>query len=263
MNARSLVFFLILNIFFSSDSYAHETEHEHTLPETMEIDEKLAEQVPLDLRFHDEYGKDVTLRELIDKPTILSLVYHRCTNICPRIQNGVAGVLGRMNMIPGKDYEVITLSFDENDKPPLALEKKKNYIKAIGKPFPEEAWRFLTGDPESIRALTDAVGFRFRRQGNDFEHPAALIVLSPHGKIIRYLYGLSYLPLDMTMALTEAQEGRAGPTIRRVLLFCYSYDPQGRGYVFNILKVTGSVVLFFSAVLVVFLLAKGKKEKQI
>ncbi len=257
---RPFVLYTIMAVLLTLSSSAHEIEHEQTSLPTIGIDEKLGEQVTLDLRFHDEYGKEVALRELIDKPTILSLVYHSCKDICPRIQSGVAGVIGKMNMIPGKDYKVITLSFDENDKPPLALEKKKNYIKAIGEPFPEEAWRFLTGTPESIRALTDAVGFRFKREGDGFEHPAALIVLSPDGKIVRYLYGLTYLPLDVTMAITEASKGRVGPTIRRVLLFCYSYDPQGRTYVFNILKVTGTVIVFFAAVLLVFLMIKGKNR---
>ncbi len=242
----------------------HATHGAHQHPETtatswaLGLDEKLGETVPLDLTFTDEAGEPVILRELIDGPTILSLVYYTCPNVCPRILGSVAQLLGRLNPEAGEPLNVITLSFDETDTPTVARQRKKNFLKAIGKPFPEERWHFLTGDPTAIRRLTDAVGFNFQRQGEAFEHPAALMVLSPSGKVVRYLYGLTYLPFDVKMALTEASEGRVGPTIRRALLFCFSYDPEGRTYVFNILKVTASVIIFFALVLLAVLVGKGR-----
>jgi protein SCO1/2 len=161
---------------------------------------------------------------------------------------------------PGKDYRVLTLSFDETEKPSLALEKKKIYLKMIEKPFPEKAWIFLTGNKENIRKLTDAMGFRFRRQGEDYLHPVALIIISRDGKITRYIYGTEFLPFDLKIALMEASEGRIGPTLSRVLRFCFSYDPKGRKYVFNTLKVTGIVTLVFALSFILFLVSKGKRK---
>ncbi len=222
------------------------------------IDEKLGVTVPLDLAFRDETGATLALKDLIRKPVILSLVYYTCPNMCPRILSSLARTLGRLSMDPGKDFSVITVSFDERDTPERASRKKKNYLKAIGRPFPPEAWRFLTGDLDSIRKLTGAVGFHFTRRGDAFEHPAALIILSPGGKVIRYLYGLEYLPFDVKMALTEASEGRIGATVRRTLLFCFSYDPEGKTYVFQVLKVTGTVILFLAGIFLIFLLIRGR-----
>ncbi len=247
---------------WGEDAHGKHGAHEHAAPtdtsSALGIDEKLGASVPLDVTFTDEVGEPVTLRELVDRPTILSLVYYTCPNVCPRILGSVAQLLARLSASPGEPYSVITLSFDERDTPALARQRKQNFLKAIGKPFPEERWRFLTGDPAAIRRLTDAVGFNFQRQGEAFEHPGALIVLSPSGKVVRYLHGLTYLPFDVKMALTEASEGRVGPTIRRALLFCFSYDPEGRTYVFNILKVTASVIIFLALVLLAMLVGKGR-----
>jgi protein SCO1/2 len=156
---------------------------------------------------------------------------------------------------------VLAVSFDEMEQPSLAFERKKLFLNMIEKPFPENAWRFLTGDRDNIHQLTDAVGFHFKREGKDFLHPVSLIILSPNGKIIRYLYGTDILPFDLKMALLEASQGRVGPTISKVLHFCFSYDPKGRKYVFNTLKVTGSVTLLFAISFIVFLVFKGKRKQ--
>jgi protein SCO1/2 len=154
----------------------------------------------------------------------------------------------------------VAFSFDETEKPDLALEKKRMYLKMIEKPFPEDAWRFLTGDKENIHKLTDAIGFHFKKQGEDFLHPVTVIILSPDGKITRYMYGTDFLPFDLKMALLEASEGRVGPTLSKVLRFCFSYDPKGRKYVFNTLKITGIVTLLFALSLILFLVFKGKRQ---
>lgn len=255
---------MALWILFPALSPAQHKEHGHPseVSEDIGIDERLGEKVPLDLKFTDENGKAVPLGQLVDRPTIASLVYYTCPNMCPRILSSLAQVLAHIEMEPGKDFSVVTISFDERDTPDMAARKKKNYLKAIGKPFPEQDWRFLTGDAESIRRLTEAVGFHFQRRGEAFEHPAALLVLAPDGKITRYLYGLTYLPFDLKMALVEASEGRPGPTIRRVLLYCFSYDPHGRMYAFNFLKVTATIILFLAAVLFVYLPGQGRKRKR-
>lgn len=226
------------------------------------IDEKLGATIPLDLTFRDEQGNPVRLRDLIKRPILLSLVYLTCPNVCPRILSSMAQVLEQLDLEAGRDFTVATISFDERDRPVGAREKKKNYLKAIGKSFPEKEWRFLTGSSETIRTLTDALGFRFHPRGDAFDHPASLIVLSEGGKIIRYLNGETYLPIDVKMALMEASADRVGPTIRRALLLCFSYDPEGRTTVFNVLKVSATGILLFAAVFLMFLVWTGRMRKK-
>ena len=219
----------------------------------MEVEEKLGRQVASDAVFRGEDGVKVTVGELIKRPTVISLVYHRCGHTCPTLLAGLAELLGRVELIPGKDFSLLTVSFDELDTPEVAREKKRNYLAAIGKPFPESEWKFLTGDEENIRKFTDSVGFNFLREKNGFNHPVVLIVLSPDGKIVRYLYGKNFLPFDLTMAVSEASRGKVGLSVQRLLLFCYSYDPPGRSYVFNILRVYGVVMVILVVSLFVYL----------
>jgi len=185
------------------------------------IDEKLGQFVPLNVTFKDENGNSVTLKQLIHTPTILTPVYLHCPNVCSLLLQNLAEVLNRLPAEPGKEYDVISVSFDETEKPDLALEKKKTYLKMIQKPFPEDTWRFLTGDKENIHELTDAIGFHFKRVGQDFEHPVTLIILAPDGKITRYMYGTDPLPFDLKMALLEASQGKIGPAISKVVRFCF------------------------------------------
>jgi protein SCO1/2 len=256
--ATKIAISLIVVIFLHSAAKAHVEQSKE--PSGIGIDEKLGQIIPLDLTFHDENGSPVTLRQLIHTPTILALVYLHCPNVCSLLLQNLADALNRLPAEPGKEYEVLSISFDEKEKPALALQKKKTYLQMIQKPFPEEAWRFLTGDKENIRKLTDTVGFNFRRVGKDFEHPVTLIVLAPDGKIIRYMYGADPLPFDLRLALFEASQGRIGPTIAKVVRFCFSYDPKAKKLVFNVLKVTGTVTLVFALSFVVFLLFKGRKQ---
>jgi protein SCO1 len=224
------------------------------------IEEKLGQTIPLDLKFNDAGGQEVSLRELIHTSTILAPVYFSCPDVCSFLLYNLAGALNQLSSEPGKEYQVLAVSFDETEKPPLALEKKTLYLKMIEKPFPQEAWRFLTGQEENIRKLTEAIGFRFKREGKTFQHPVLMVILSPNGKITRYMYGTDVLPFDLKMALLEASQGKIGPTIGKVLRFCFSYDPKGRKYVFNTLKVTGIVTLAFALSFILFLVLKGKRR---
>jgi protein SCO1/2 len=247
-------------IFFHGTLNAH-VEHEQ--PQNLSgigMDEKLGQLIPLDLTFHDENGSAVSLRQLIHTVTILAPVYLHCPNVCSLLLQNLADVLNRLPAEPDEEYRVISISFDETEKPDLALQKKKTYLKMIQKPFPEDAWRFLTGDKENIRKLTDAIGFHFKRVGEDFEHPVALIILAPDGKIVRYMYGADPLPFDLKVALVEASQGRIGPTIAKVVRFCFSYDPKANKLVFNMLRVTGTVTLLLALLFVAFLLFKGRKQ---
>jgi protein SCO1/2 len=200
-------------------------DHSKQQPE-IGIKENLGFFIPLEVTFYDENGHPVSLRQLIRTPIILIPVYYSCPNVCNFLLQNTAEVLGKLPAEPGKEYVVLAFSFDETEKPPLAAERKKTYFQMIGKPYPPEAWRFLTDEKENILKLTEAVGFYFERTGRDFQHPVALIILAQEGKIIRYLYGTEILPFDLKMALLEASEGRVGPTISKALRFCFSYDPK-------------------------------------
>lgn len=246
--------------FFDGTLHAH-VEHDQSKDLSgIGIDQKLGQSIPLDLTFSDENGQMVRLRQLIHRPTILALVYLHCPNVCSLLLQNLADTLNRLPADPGKEYAVLSISFDETEKPELALEKKRTYLKMIQTPFPDDTWRFLTGDKQNIRELTDAVGFHFKRVGEDFEHPVALIILAPDGKIIRYMYGADPLPFDLKVALVEASQGKIGPTIAKVVRFCFSFDPKAHKLVFNTLKVTGTVTLLFALSFVTFLIFKGKRQ---
>jgi protein SCO1/2 len=230
-------------------------------PEEVGIDEKLGATIPLDLELKDEDGKSVTLRQLIDKPTILTLNYFRCAGICTPQLSGVAEVLNRTEAIPGQDFQVLTVSFDERDEPEVAAQKRTNYLGEITRPFPPTAWRFLTGPGATTRALADAVGFKFKRVDDDFVHAAAIIFISPKGQITRYMYGTSYLPADLQMAAQEAARGEAQPTIKKFLKFCFSYDPAGRKYVLNTTILGAAFTILAAAVFLIVLVRRGRSSK--
>ena len=210
---------------------------------------------------YDEEGKETTLGELIDKPTIISLVYYRCPGICSPLMEGIAEAVDRTDLILGEQYQVLTISFDARETTDLAVNKKRNHILLMRTKEAEEHWKFFTSDSANIARLTDATGFRYRRTGNDFIHSATLIVVSPERKISRYLNGTYFLPFEVKMAVLEASEGRVGPTINKVLQFCYSYDPAGQTYVLNITKIVGSIIIFFSLVLLLSLSIKPLTRK--
>jgi len=254
----TLIFFALI-LFLQRNIHAHVEEQKDQ--SGVGIDEKLGQTIPLDLTFYDENGQEVSLEQLIHTPTILAPVYLSCPDVCSLLLYNLARVLNQLPSEPGKEYLILAISFDEMEKPPLAYAKKKMYLKMIEKPFLEEAWKFLTGEQENIRKLTEAIGFHFRREGKNFLHPVSLVILSSDGKITRYIYGTDLLPFDLKMALLEASEGRVGPTISKVLRFCFSYDPKGRKYVFNTLKVTGIVTLLFALLFILFLVFKGKRQK--
>ena len=253
---------LFLVLMASFPVVAHETTANKA---AIALEEKLGAVIPADISFRDENGKPVNLRAFIDKPTIIAPVYLHCSHECPLLLTGLAGALGKLELVqPGRDYRVITLSFDEREGPAIAREKKPNYITAIGRPFPENEWKFLTGDNRNIRKFTDAVGFTFQRDGEDFSHPIALIVLAPGGKVVRYLEGVTFLPFQLTMAVTEASQGKVGTPTGRVLAYCFSYDPLKKSYAFNILKVVGTVMILtlvsFFTYLMVTSPRKGNKS---
>lgn len=234
-----------------------------TKPLDVGIDEKLGTTIPLDLTFLDEYGKPVTLRSLVTKPTIFTLVYYRCPGICSPLLSGVSSMVDKMDLVPGKDYNIVTISFNPKEDYIMASEKKNNYLAGMKKQIPGDSWKFLTGDSASIAKITDAIGFRYQRQGEDFIHGAVITAVSPKGHIARYLYGTDFLPLDVKLALTEASEERTGPTINKLLKLCFSYDAGARKYVLNVTRIAGGGIILIMVGFVLMLTLKKKKNKNI
>jgi protein SCO1/2 len=232
------------------------------MDEDVGIDEQLGSYLPKGLGFLEANGDSVYLDELIDKPVVLTLVYYHCPSICMPLLNGVAEVVEKTDLDPGKDYRVVTVSFDPYDNPKTAGRVKDNIIATLGDRLPKDSWLFLTADSTTIDRLTDAVGFHVKRVDKDFAHGSALIFIAPDGKVVRYLYGLVYAPFDLKMAVAEASQGKVVPSISRVLKFCFSYDPEGRQYVFNITRVVGGLVLVFAAVFVISISVVGRKRKK-
>jgi protein SCO1/2 len=227
------------------------------------IDERLGETVPTDLVLVDEKGDSVRLGDLIDRPTIVSLVYYSCPSVCRPLLDEVSVMLGKLQKIdmePGRDYRVVTISFDETDSPEGSARLKTEYYQQLPEGFPSSAWTFLTGDAASVKRFTDSVGFKFRRAGEDFAHPTTLVILSPEGKITRYMYGAEYLALDLKMALYEARQGITGPTIARFLQFCFSYDPEGQRYVLNATRIVGLSTIIGLLGFAIFLKKSGKRR---
>jgi protein SCO1/2 len=198
------------------------------------IDQKLDRQVPLDLTFRDEAGRSVPLSAFFSgkKPVVLALVYYQCPMLCTLILNGVESSLKGVSLNPGQDFEVLSVSFDPKDTPELAASKKQMYLRRYGRPGTANGWHFLTGNEASIKALTDAVGFRYRYDPptRQFAHASGITVLTPQGRISRYLYGVEYAPRDLRLALVEASENRIGNPVDQILLFCYHYDPATGKY---------------------------------
>lgn len=249
------------------EEQGHGDHRFHTAPSSQEsgkgvgLDEQLGEKIPLDLVFKDSTGRPRRLSDLITGPTIVLPVYYACPNVCNYMQQGLARVLPEVNLEPGADYKVLSISFDETETPERAARSRRMYRTAMGDAFPEGNWHFLTGDAATIRKLTDAAGYSFQRKGVDFMHPVVSFVVARDGMIVRYLYGTHFLPKDVTLALIEARQGRVGTTISKMVNYCFSFDPEKKSYQFNLLRVSATVIIVCVVAFLAFLVFGGKKGK--
>jgi protein SCO1/2 len=226
------------------------------------IDEKMGQKIPGDITLIDENGKPVKFAEVTNgKPVILTLVYYKCPGVCSPLLTELAHIVDKLDLVIGKDYTIVTISFNTAEDYIMAKEKKQNYFGLLKVKKPgENDWRFLTADSLNVAKITDAAGFRYIKQGNDFVHAGVLTMLSPDLKITRYLYGAEFLTFDVKMALIEASEGKIGSPISKITKLCYSYDAEGRKYVLNITRIAGSGILFAIIVFAVILVSRKKKK---
>ncbi|HEY6291908.1 MAG TPA: SCO family protein [Terriglobia bacterium] len=226
------------------------------------IDQRLNQQVPLDLPFRDEQGNTVRLGDYFGrKPVILSLVYYECPMLCTTALNGLEQSLKELKFNLGQDFDVVTVSFDPAEKPVLAAAKKAVYVGLYGRPGAAEGWHFLTGDQDSIQRLTQAVGFRYNYDPNikQFIHATGIIVLTPQGKLARYFYGISYPAGNLRLGLVEASEGKIGNPVDEVLLYCCEYDPMTGKYSLIIARVlqVGAAVTILSLGTLMFVMFRS------
>lgn len=218
---------------------------------TIWVDEKTGAFLPLNKEFLDENGAPVTLGALIDKPTILLPIYFYCPNSCPTNLANLALAIKRMKMEIGDDYRAIALSFNHLETPENARTAKNNYLKLLYEGFPEKQWSFLTGSQENISAVLDTIGFSFKPNGDGtFIHPSTLVTVTPDGKVIKYVYG-TFIPGDVELALAEAAKGIPATSIKRLLNYCFNYDPDTNKWFFQGVKI--AVLSLFAGLILFFL----------
>jgi len=238
--------------------------------ENVGIEQRLNAQVPPDLAFVDDTGRTVKLGDYFGKkPIILNLVYYNCTMLCGEALAGLAGAMKMVKFNVGKEFDVVTVSFNPQETPEIAAAKKKDYVERYGRPGAASGWHFLTGPPESINALTKAVGFQYQYDPklNQYAHATAIMVLTPQGRISRYFYGVDFPPKDLRLGLVEASQGKIGNPIDQVLLYCYHYDPATGKYgavVSNILKLGAgiTIVLLGGLLLILFRLERAAPPRR-
>jgi len=232
------------------------------------IDQKLNTPIPLDLIFKDESNRSVALRTYFgEKPVVLALVYYKCPGLCGLTLSDMVHSLGQVDLRPQQDYNVVIVSIDPAEKPPLAAAKKASYGKLFAKSSFDAGWHFLTGDQDAISKLTAAVGFRYRwdEGTHQFVHAAGIMIATQEGKLSRYFYGIQYTPTDLRLSLVEASAHKIGSPVDYVLLFCCPYDPLTGKYtvaIYNVLKLAGGFTLLCLAILVFFLVRSGDKRKR-
>lgn len=252
------IFFLAMLCFFASPLKAQPGSLQTN---EVGVNERLGQYIPLDLKFVKETGDSVVLGQLVNKPTVFLFVYFDCTELCIPLMEGVSDVIKKTDLRLGKDYQVITISLDPRDTPEKAKQSKAVFTKTF---TTEQAkgWTFLTTDSATVFKMIHSVGYNIKTIGLEFVHPAAIVVVSPKGKITRYLYGLTFLPFDLKMSIAEASKGLPRPTIQKLLLYCYSYDPAGKRYALEVTKLAGIIIVFFILLLLIILIFKRKRRVQ-
>lgn len=231
------------------------------------IEQKLNNQLPLDAQFRDERGQDVRLGQYFGKrPVVLALVYYDCAMLCTQILNGLVSAAKVMTFKPGSEYEIVAISFDARETPKMAADKKALYVKEYGHPETANSWHFLTGGPDSIKRVTEAVGFRYKWDvyTAQFAHASAIYLLTPGGKLSKYFYGVEYSPKDMRLALVEASENKIGNPVDQILLFCYHFDPTTAKYTplaMGMVRVAGGATLLILGGYLFTMLRREQRQK--
>ena len=243
------LFFTLFAFLLSIESFSKPSLFDQQMQ--VGFEEKQGQYAALNIKLVNENGDTVLLKDVINKPTILNLVYFECPGTCSPLMWGVSKFIDELDLQLGKDYGIVTISFDPTEKIDLGIKKKASYIATMKKKEEAESWQFFVSDSVNIAKLTQSVGFNYEIINDQYVHPTGLIALAADGKIVRYLRGIEFLPFDIKITLVEAAKGKIGPSINRLLAVCYGYDSKGNEFVFNVTRVSAIVILFI--VIVVFL----------
>jgi len=228
------------------------------------FEEKQGQYADLSTKLVNEAGDTVLLKDVITKPTILNLVYFQCAGTCSPLMWGISKFIDGMDLQLGKDYEVVTISFNPTENIKLGINKKASYISTMKKKADAKNWLFFVSDSADIAKLTRSVGFDYQKVNDQYVHPTGLIALAADGKIVRYLRGIDFLPFDIKITLVEAAKGKIGPSINRLLAVCYGYDSKGNQFVFNVTRVSAIVILFIViTIFIVLALSRIKFKKKV
>lgn len=257
MNKFALQFLLSMVLIGNAFAQVNQTP-----PELQGVDvvDKLGTQVPLDLKFKNEHGQDVTLGQYFNqgKPVILVLAYYECPMLCTFVLNTLSENITKIpNWKPGKQYQIVTVSINPLETSELALEKKKNYLNTIQMPPDSDAWAFLVDPYNNTQQLAQAIGFKYfyDKQQKDYAHPAVAFILTDKGVLSRDLFGLTYESKDLKLSLLEASNGKIGNMVEKIILFCYHYDPEAKGYVLfaqNVMKIGGLLTILMLGLFLAF-----------
>jgi protein SCO1 len=235
----------------------------------VKIEEKLGAALPLDTAFLDGKGAPFRLRDAFDgrRPVVLALVYYDCPMLCGLVLSGAAKAMRENGLELGKDFQAVTISFDPEEKPALGAERRRGYLQSMSRTEAGGDWPFLVGTAAASRAVADAVGFRYARDAanGEWAHMAAIFILTPDGRVSRYLYGIEYPPKDFRLSLVEAAGGKVGTSFDRLVLTCYRYDPASRKYepyAVGFLRVGGGLVLAALTTLILALILRERRAKR-
>jgi len=229
------------------------------------FDQNIDRQIPLDATFRDESGAAVRIGDYFGKrPVVLVFAYYDCPMLCTQVIHGLSSALGVLSLAPGRDFEIVTVSFNPADTPATARAKKAVYLERYQQPGAERAWHFLTGDPPEIDRLTQAAGFRYAWDADtkQFAHPSGIIVLTPDGRLARYLFGIEYGPRDLRFAIVEASAGKVGSIVDSLLLYCYHYDPMMGRYglvVMRAIRIAGAATVLALGAFIALMLRRERR----
>ena len=257
--SKVILFSFFLLTFITSITYADYNE--------AKVVQHLGKKLPLDLKFVNSNGDTVLLKDLVDKPTVIDFCYYRCTGICTPLMTEISAVIGKVDYEPGKDYDIISISIDQNETPEMAAQKKNAMIGLINREIPDSAWMFLTGDSTDIYKLTDVAGFHFKRSYGGFLHKGVLIFIDKDGKIVQYLSpgytkkgDFQILSSEFEVAVKNANAGKVSSTIAKILKTCYTFIPKGKDFWVLMLVLATGVITIFT---VLFIVKRVKPKRSV
>jgi len=227
------------------------------------IQQNLNQQIPANLRFTDDLGRTVLLGDYFGKkPMILNLVYYNCPMLCGEVLSGLESSLRMMKFDVGREFDVLTVSFDPKETPEMAAKKKAEFLKRYKRTGAEQGWHFLVGQQDAIDALTKAAGFQYEydEKTQQFAHASAIMILTPDGKVAQYYYGIEYPPKDLRLGLVEAGQGKIGNVVDQLLLYCYHYDPEKGKYsaiIMRVVRLAGVATMLFLGTFIFLLIRRG------